>query len=123
MAKTGIIEIDQDGVRVIGFDADESGQVEPGTVLDYFENEFFTETSGSNHLVLDLSGVNVLNSASLSPMIERLHVIEASQGRMAICGVDTQRLIEIFSLTKFDQIFDIYENRNEAIEAVQEDDV
>ncbi len=118
MVDAFVNESERDGVKIISFENDLDEYADPDKIRNFFENDFFEFTSGTHHLVIDLNGVTTLDSACFSPLIERMQVIEATHGAMAFCGVTAQRLIEILSLTKFDQVFDIFDSLDEAVEAV-----
>ena len=67
--------------------------------------------------MIDLDGVATLDSSSLSPLVQRYRELQQDEGTMVLCGVRSQGLREILSLTRFDRIFDIYEDQRQALEA------
>ena len=105
-------------IKVIGFQLDSQQRANIETVRQYFAESFYSETDEAVHLLVDLNGVSTLDSSSLSPLVHRLREITAKQGKMAICGVKAQGLREVFSLTRFDQIFTIYDDRESALAAL-----
>lgn len=114
-----VLHLEENGVHVIAFHHDQQGQANTDLVLAYFASEFLTGTSGIRRLVIDLSGVLSLNSASLGPLVQKLREIQDLEGQLALCGVTSPALKEIFALTRFDKVFPIYPTRAEAIAAVR----
>jgi anti-anti-sigma factor len=105
----------EQGVTIIGFSRDEHGQSNVDLVRRYFSTQFLTATASMERLVIDLSGVLSLDSASLGPLVQKLRDLQAVKGRMALCGVQAPALREIFALTRFDKVFPIFKGRAEAV--------
>ncbi len=114
-----VLHLEENGVHVIAFHHDQQGQANTDLVLAYFATEFQNGTAGIRRLVIDLSGVLSLNSASLGPLVQKLREIQDLEGQLALCGVTSPALKEIFALTRFDKVFAIYPTRAEAIAAVR----
>lgn len=110
--------IDERGIHVLSFRRDELGIADLDQVRHYFAQRFLDETAGYQHLVIDLAGVATLDSACLGPLIQRLRQAQAIDGRLALCGVDSPALEEIFALTRFDKVFPFYKTRAEAVAAL-----
>ena len=109
---------ERNGVLVVSFERDANDRANLEIVRQYFANDFFDATDSKTQLVVDLNGVSTLDSSSLSPLVQRLREINDANGKMVLCGINSQGLREILSLTRFDQIFDIYKDTDEAIESV-----
>ncbi|MFM2090879.1 MAG: hypothetical protein RLZZ127_1368 [Planctomycetota bacterium] len=131
MARPAIVEA-VDGVTVVRFPPPEGTPVQPvagatraasgpDQARAWIATEFLAATSGVPRLVVDLDGIPALDSAALGPLIQRLREMQAHRGRMALCGVTAPALREVFSLTRFDQVFPIYPTRAEAVKAVRDD--
>ncbi len=131
MAKPALIEV-QDGVTVVRFPPMPATPVQPvagpakgvsgpDQARTWIASEFLAATAGIRLLVVDLDGIPALDSAALGPLIQRLREMQAHRGRMALCGVTAPALREVFSLTRFDQVFPIYPVRADAIRAVREE--
>lgn len=118
MAHPAVKHDERNSVRVVSFDRDSNDRVNLEIVRQYFANDFFDATSEATLLVVDLNGVSTLDSSSLSPLVQRLREINDVQGKMVLCGINSHGLREILSLTRFDQIFDIYKDDKEAIESI-----
>jgi anti-anti-sigma factor len=114
-----VLHLEENGVHIVAFHHDQQGQANTDLVLAYFASEFLTSTTGVRRLVIDLAGVLSLNSASLGPLVQKLREIQDLEGQLALCGVTSPALKEIFALTRFDKVFPIYASRDEAIAAVR----
>jgi anti-anti-sigma factor len=112
-----VLHLEENGVHIIAFHHDQQGQANTDLVLAYFAGEFLSSTAGIRRLVIDLSGVLSLNSASLGPLVQKLREIQDLEGQLALSGVTSPALKEIFALTRFDKVFPIYGSRSEAIAA------
>jgi len=119
MTGASVSDEEVDGVRVISFRSADNPQVNAEVVRQYFAGDFFQQTSDTDRLLIDLSGVQNLDSAALGPLVQRLRSVQERDWRMALCGIQATALREVFSLTRFDQIFDIHRTRNEALQALQ----
>ena len=108
------------GVTVLSFVKDVNGQANLDAVRAFFSAQFQSRTAGVKRLVIDLSGVATLDSASLGPLVQKLRDIQTLKGKLALAGVDAPALREIFSLTRFDKVFAMHPNRDKAIAAIAE---
>ncbi len=68
---------------------------------------------GRVKLVVDLSQTNYINSGGLRTLVTGWRKARQQQGNLVLCGLDG-RLQEIFGMVGFDQLFQIYPNRQEA---------
>jgi len=118
MTVPSIVSEEIDGIRAISFQRDERGQANQEMVRLYFSNEFLKSTSGVKNLVIDLTGVISLDSAALGPLVQKLREVHDLDGRMALAGVVSPALKEIFALTRFDKVFPMYPSRQEAMSAL-----
>lgn len=119
MNATAVNHDDNDGVRVVSFPRNQRGQADPDVVRRFFSSEFLASTDGCTDLVVDLTGVLTLDSASLGPLVQRLRDIQIRRGVMCLCGVRSAGLREIFALTRFDKIFPIHHSLGDALKHVQ----
>ena len=107
------------GIGIVSFPHEEDKRVDLDAVRSFFATHFFTETANAKHLIIDLSGVSTLDSSSLSPLVQRFRELQENQGTMVLCGIRSQGLREILSLTRFDRIFDIYDTREQALQSFE----
>ena len=114
-----VLKLEDNGVNIIAFHHNQQGQANLDLVRAYFANDFLQSTVNIRRLVIDLSGVTSLDSASLGPLVNKLREIQDTKGQLALSGVTSPALKEIFALTRFDKVFPIYATREEAIAAVK----
>ena len=68
---------------------------------------------GDTRLVLDLSGLEFLDSSGLGAMVSILKAL-GSRGGLAVCGLQGS-VLSLFKLTRMDQVFVIVADRDEAV--------
>lgn len=70
--------------------------------------------SGNTAIVIDMSGVEFIDSTGLSVLLNGLRLVTQMHGRMAlVCTNPT--VLRLFQVTNLDETFDIFEDRAEAI--------
>lgn len=109
-----------DGVHVIAFHRDPQGQANTDLARGFFALDFLTFASGMDALVIDLEGVQTLDSGALGPLVQKLRDVQERNGQMALTGVTSPALREIFALTRFDRVFSLHATLAEAVKAVRE---
>jgi anti-anti-sigma factor len=119
MNASPVTHADENGVHVVAFACDANGSANQDFVRGFFANDFTKSVAKYHWLVVDLSGVISLDSASLGPMVQKLRDVQEHKGKLALAGVASAALREIFALTRFDRVFAIYPTRKEAVAAVQ----
>lgn len=67
---------------------------------------------GVKTILVDLQDVNFMNSSAIGALVATLKAVRAGGGEMVLCSLNNQVRI-IFELTKMDQIFKIYADRQE----------
>jgi anti-sigma B factor antagonist len=76
--------------------------------------------NGNTMIVLDLSGVEFIDSTGLSVLLNGLRLVTQMHGRMAIvCANPT--VLRLFQITSLDDTFDIFDDRPEAVAHVLQD--
>jgi anti-sigma B factor antagonist len=74
--------------------------------------------SGKTQVVLDLSGVEFIDSTGLSVLLNGLRRVTRRGGRMAlVCTNPT--VLRLFIITRLDSTFKIVGSREEALEAIK----
>lgn len=68
---------------------------------------------GERRLVLDLGGVDFLDSSGLGALVSVLKTLGA-QGAMAVCGAQGA-VLSLFKLTRMDKVFTLCTDRREAL--------
>lgn len=107
-----------DGVHAIAFQRDAQGTANQEFARRFFASDFLRTCADMHLLVIDLAGVVSLDSSALGPLVQKLRDVQERGGRMALSGVTSPALREIFALTRFDKVFAIHATRAEAITAV-----
>jgi anti-sigma B factor antagonist len=75
---------------------------------------------GSRHLVVDLNGVEFIDSTGLGALVGGLKEARAAGGRLdLVCSVD--RVIKLLRITGLDDVFTIKPSVAEAVGSVSED--
>lgn len=118
MLPQAVLFAEESGVRTISFARDERGNADQDQVRHFFANDLLPQTQGWKFMVIDLTGVVSLDSASLGPLVQKLREVQDLKGAMALAGVTSPALREIFALTRFDKVFAIHPSRVEAVAAV-----
>ena len=72
---------------------------------------------GVNHVIVNLTGVEYLDSTALGVLIGGLKRLRERDGTLDIICPNT-RIRRIFEITGLDKIFDIYANEEEAVDAL-----
>ncbi len=96
-----------------------SGKIMGGPDHDKFKGEVneILEKDFTN-VVLDFSGVPWINSTGLGIIISGFHSIKARDGVMKVCSVK-ERVLSIFYISQLENIFEVYETRDEALASFQ----
>ena len=67
-----------------------------------------------HRLILDFSDVRMLSSSMLGVLIRVHHRIVAARGRLVLCSI-AKPIFEVFRITNLDRVFEIYDNREQAL--------
>lgn len=68
-------------------------------------------------IVLDFSNVEYLSSAALSKLLILEKKAKAAGAKLRFCGIRPD-IYQIFTLTKLNKLFDIYDSEDQAIEGL-----
>jgi anti-sigma B factor antagonist len=71
---------------------------------------------GNNHIVLDLSNVDFIDSSGLVAIVSVLKTIN-SRGDLIICGMK-EAVMNLFRLTRMNRVFQIFSSEEEAVNAL-----
>ena len=72
--------------------------------------------AGRRHLVMDFSTIRFVDSSGFGGLLRVYRRLKEVDGELKIFGLQPS-IAELFRLTKFIHIFDIFETRDEAIES------
>jgi anti-sigma B factor antagonist len=103
-----------DGVRVITV----TGEIHVTTAPDFSTRLSDAIASGAHAVVIDLSGVEFIDSTGLSVLLNGLRRVTRAQGRMALV-ISNPTVLRLFEVTRLDSTFDIQPNREAALARVQ----
>jgi anti-sigma B factor antagonist len=91
-----------------------SGEIHVSTAPSFREQLTEVIESGGTALVLDLSGVEFIDSTGLSVLLNGLRLVGQRRGRLAlVCTNPT--VMRLFQITSLDETFDIFEERAAAV--------
>ena len=94
-----------------------SGKIMGGPDFDKFKGEIHEVVGGGHkNVILDMAGVPWINSTGLGILITGYHSVKAADGSMKICNVK-ERVLSIFYISQLENIFEVYETRDEALAA------
>ena len=95
-----------------------SGEIHVTTAPEFSSRLNDAVDVGTRALVLDMSGVEFIDSTGLSVLLNGLRRVTRADGRMALV-VSNPTVLRLFEITKLDSTFDIQPTREAAIERVQ----
>ncbi|MFQ5606716.1 MAG: STAS domain-containing protein [Candidatus Zixiibacteriota bacterium] len=109
-----IEEKTQDGVHIFSIKGKIMGG-EPSTLL----RGKITETleSGMKDIILDLSGVDWMNSIGLGLLVSILNSVKGAGGRLRLANID--KILKILTITKLVTIFEVSDTTEEALAALK----
>ena len=76
------------------------------------------EKDGNKDLLLDFSNVEFLSSAALNKLIILDKKVKAKSGQLKLCNMMPE-IREVFVITRLNQLFDIVDTREKAMEGFQ----
>ena len=90
------------------------GEIHLTTAPRFAEHLTAAIESGKTALVLDMSGVEFIDSTGLSVLLNGLRLVGQRQGRLAlVCTNPT--VLRLFQITSLDSTFDIFDDRQKAV--------
>jgi len=87
------------------------------TNIQIIGNQLFglVEEDGRKRIVLDFSNVEYLSSAALGKLITLDKKAKSAGGKLRLCSIRPD-IYEVFAITKLNQVFDIKEDQDQAVE-------
>ncbi len=86
------------------------------TLKDALKNAF---EGGAKNILVDMGKVRFIDSSGLGVLVSGFKNSVAHKGRMALSGLQEQ-VRSMFELTRLHRVFDIYEERDQALAALRE---
>jgi anti-sigma B factor antagonist len=96
------------------------GEIHVSTAPQFAERLSAAIDSGKTSVVLDMAGVEFIDSTGLSVLLNGLRLVTQMQGRMAIVCTNPT-VLRLFQITNLDDTFDICGDRATAIAHVTQD--
>ena len=95
-----------------------SGEIHVSSAPEFSRRFEEAIARGKTAVVLDLSGTEFIDSTGLSVLLNGLRRVTRQRGRLAlVCTNPT--VLRLFEITRLDTTFDIHQDRDEALRAVQ----
>jgi anti-sigma B factor antagonist len=91
-----------------------SGEIHVSTAPEFSRRLNAAIARGKTAVVLDLSGVEFIDSTGLSVLLNGLRRVTRQRGRMAIVCTNPT-VLRLFEITRLDTTFDIHRTREDAI--------
>ena len=103
-----------DGVTVVSFV--DSKIVTDEAIQEVGEQLYaLVEGGGHKQLLLNFDNVQFMSSAALGKLINLKKKVGAVKGKLKLCCIITD-LLEIFKITRLDQVFEIYDEEQKALD-------
>ena len=90
------------------------GEIHVTTAPQFAERLTAAVESGKTAMVLDMSGVEFIDSTGLSVLLNGLRLIGQRRGRLALVCMNPT-VLRLFQITNLDSTFDIFDDRAQAI--------
>ncbi len=74
---------------------------------------------GKKNIIIDLSGVSYVNSTGVGMLIRNYTTVVNAGGKMKLAAIN-ERMRGLLSITKLNQIFEIYNSVDEAVQSLRE---
>jgi anti-sigma B factor antagonist len=103
-----------EGLRLISV----SGEIHVTTAPDFSVRLNDAIAAGTRGVVIDLSGVEFIDSTGLSVLLNGLRRVTRAHGKMALV-ISNPTVLRLFEITRLDSTFDIQPSREAALAAVQ----
>jgi anti-sigma B factor antagonist len=106
---------EQDGIAIL----EPKGKIMGGpdaTALRESVRDLINENK--KRVVIDLSGVDWMNSTGLGILISCLTTLKNADGELKLCNV-TDKIKSLLTITKLVTVFDAYDSRDEAVAALK----
>ena len=95
-----------------------SGEIHVTTAPEFSSKLNDAIVAGTRGVVIDMTGVEFIDSTGLSVLLNGLRRVTRAEGRLALV-VSNPTVLRLFEITKLDSTFDIQPTREAALERVQ----
>ena len=95
-----------------------SGRIDQ-TVTPKVESALLKELeAGNRQLIVDMTEVSYVNSGGLRCLLTAWRKANDQEGRIVLCSL-SDRVKDVFEIVGFDKVFEIYETRSMAVQALE----
>ena len=88
------------------------------TVTPKVETALLKELEANSLLIVDMSEVSYVNSGGLRCLLTAWRKANDQEGRIVLCSL-SDRVKDVFEIVGFDKVFEIYETRSMALQALE----
>ncbi len=89
------------------------------TVIPKVESALLKELEeGNAQLIVDMTEVSYVNSGGLRCLLTAWRKANDQDGRIVLCSL-SDRVKDVFEIVGFDKVFEIYETRSKAVQALE----
>ncbi len=106
---------EKQGIHIIKLSGNLLSDTSYENLLDHTQTQI---DEGQKQFIIDLSGIDYMNSAGISVLIRLLTRTRQSDGDTVLAGVSNE-LSKILSVTKLNAVFDTYDTVDQAIKALK----
>ena len=75
------------------------------------------QVSGIN-LIINFCNVKFLTSSALGLLIRVIKKMHETGGKLKLCSIDP-KIFEVFTITRLDNVFEIYDSQAEAVKSIE----
>ena len=116
MAAPRRIKVNQTGNNVTVVTFNDSKIIDEAEIQEFGQELYdLVEREGKKKIVLNFGHVEFLSSAALGKLINLKKKVGAVKGKLKLCCIHPD-LLEVFRITRLDQVFEIFEEEQEALD-------
>ena len=107
---------DMPGIGENAADIDQTKTVTEENIQEVGDQLYsLVEDEGHKQLLLNFGNVQYLSSAALGKLINLKKKVNAAKGKLKLCCIHPD-LLEVFKITRLDQVFEIYDEEQQALD-------
>lgn len=91
-----------------------AGELDMATVPQMRQTILTLTSKGCQYLVLDLGGVDLIDSTGLGALVGAVKRLKSNDGQLRMVNA-SGRVLELFAFTGLDKVFDTYSSLDEAV--------
>ena len=96
-----------------------SGEIHVTTAPEFSQRLNDAIASGTRNVVIDMSGVEFIDSTGLSVLLNGLRRVTRAEGKLSLV-VSNPTVLRLFEITRLDTTFDIQPSRDAALARVRD---